>query len=76
MNLMADGVLKEMANIQKKEDEMIVKYQRERELRLRREEEKKAKVMAAAKKKMCDTLAQQAQDRKNKLADDKANLNE
>lgn len=58
MNLMADGVLKEMANIQKKEDEMIVKYQRERELRLRREEEKKAKVMAAAKKKMCDTLAQ------------------
>ena len=32
MNRMADGVLKEMDNIQKKEDEMIERYEREREV--------------------------------------------
>jgi hypothetical protein len=40
---MADGVLKDMDNAQKREDEMIAKYQREREIKLRKEETKKAK---------------------------------
>lgn len=41
MNRMADGVLKTMDDIMKKEDEMIVRYERQRELRLLREEEEK-----------------------------------
>jgi hypothetical protein len=40
---MADGVLKEMGNNQKKEDEMIAKYERQREIKLRKEEEAKKK---------------------------------
>jgi hypothetical protein len=35
MNKMADGVLRTMDDIQKKEDEMIVKYERQREIRER-----------------------------------------
>ncbi len=41
---MADGVLKEQDNMQKREDELIAKYQREREMKLRKEEERKAKL--------------------------------
>ena len=41
MNRMADGVLKDMDEAQRREDEMIQKYQRDREMKLRREEEKK-----------------------------------
>jgi len=44
MNRMADGVLKEQDNMQKREDELIAKYQREREMKLRKEEERKAKL--------------------------------
>jgi hypothetical protein len=43
MNRMADGVLKEQGEIQAKEDQMIEKYQRQRELKLRKEEDKKEK---------------------------------
>ena len=49
MNRMADGVLKELDNIQKKEDEMIAKYERQREMKMRREEELKAKKMEKQK---------------------------
>lgn len=35
MNRMADGVLKEMDDIQKKEDLMIQKYEQQREMKLR-----------------------------------------
>lgn len=35
MNKMADGVLAELDNIQKKEDEMIQKYERQKEMKLR-----------------------------------------
>jgi len=43
MNRMADGVLKEMDNNQKKEDEIIAKYEIQREQKMRKEEERKAK---------------------------------
>ena len=46
MNRMAGGVLKEMDNQQKKEDEMIAKYERLRETKLRQQEEDKAKKRA------------------------------
>lgn len=32
---MADGVLAELDNIQKKEDDMIAKYERQKEMKLR-----------------------------------------
>ena len=40
---MADGVLKEMDDAQKREDQMILHYQRQREMKMRKEEDKKAK---------------------------------
>jgi hypothetical protein len=43
MNRMADGVLKTMDGIMKKEDEMIARYERQREIKLRKEEEEKLK---------------------------------
>ena len=43
MNRMADGVLKEMDDMQKKEDELVARYQREREMKLRKEEERKSR---------------------------------
>ena len=39
MNRMADGVLAELDNIQKKEDEMIQKYERQKEMKLRQKED-------------------------------------
>jgi hypothetical protein len=35
MNKMADGVLAELDNIQKKEDDMIAKYERQKEMKMR-----------------------------------------
>ena len=46
MNRMADGVLRDMADEQKKEDEMIARYEREKEVKLRKAEEKKALKLA------------------------------
>ena len=46
MNRMADGVLKEMDNNQKREDELILQYERMRDLKLKQEEERKAKKRA------------------------------
>lgn len=46
MNRMADGVLKDMAEIQKKEDEMIARYEKEREQKEKEKEDAKAKKKA------------------------------
>jgi len=43
MNRMADGVLREQDDMQKKEDMLIVKYQREKEMKMRKDEERKAR---------------------------------
>ena len=47
---MADGVLKDMDEQQRKEDEMISRYEREREIKLRKAEETKAKKKAEEQK--------------------------
>lgn len=60
MNKMADGVLKEMDNNQKKEDEMIAKYEIQREMKLRKEEERKAKKKQMEMNDMVNMLNQQA----------------
>ena len=41
MNRMADGVLADLDAIQKKEDDMIARYEREKEMRARRTEDEK-----------------------------------
>lgn len=56
MNRMADGVLAEMDGIQKREDQMISKYQRQHELKLRKEEERKERAMKRTKENMKQTL--------------------
>jgi|TARA_B110001450_G_scaffold250367_1_gene268940 hypothetical protein len=40
---MADGVLADLDGIQKKEDQMIARYEREKEMRARRIDEEKEK---------------------------------
>ena len=52
MNRMADGVLAEMEELQKKEDQMVAKYQRQKELKLRKEEERKERMAKRAKETM------------------------
>ena len=42
MNHMADNVLNKMNSKQKNEDEMLIKYENEREMKMRRLEEKRA----------------------------------
>lgn len=43
MNRMADGVLADIDSIQRKEDQMIARYEREKEARARRIEDEKEK---------------------------------
>lgn len=69
MNRMADGVLKEMDNNQKREDEMIAKYEIQREIKLRKEEERKAKKKAMEMRDIVATLNnQQILKRENEIA--------
>lgn len=75
MNRMADGVLKELDNIQKKEDEMIAKYERQREMKMRREEELKAKKMEKQKQQIIKTLQEQEQDKKFREKELKDDMN-
>ena len=75
MNRMADGVLKEMDNMQKKEDEMIAKYERQRELKLRQQEEDKAKKKAKEQKFILQTLDKQREFREQQKKAEKDDLN-
>jgi hypothetical protein len=59
MNRMADGVLKDMAEIQKKEDEMIARYEKEREQKEKEKEDAKAKKKAEIQTNINATLAKQ-----------------
>lgn len=76
MNRMADGVLKDMDQAQRREDMIIQKYQRDREMKLRRDEEKKAKQAQRTKDKMKATLAKQEEEKKKRQLDDKDHFNE
>ena len=75
MNRMADGVLKEMDNNQKREDEMIAKYEIQREIKLRKEEEKKAKKKAMEMREMVATLNRQEAEKKEKELAIKKDMN-
>ena len=71
MNRMADGVLKEMDENQKKEDQMIEKYQRQRELKLRKDEDRKKKMKDRAMIAMCEELAKQQRDKRQRAVEEK-----
>lgn len=75
MNRMADGVLKELDNIQKKEDDMIQKYEKQREMKLRQIEEKKARKAAKDREEMKAMLAEQAKKKKEDEMAWKTDLN-
>lgn len=57
MNKMADGVLHKMGQKQKNEEEMLMRYENERELKLRALEEKRAQKAKVEQSKMRDFLA-------------------
>lgn len=76
MNRMADGVLKDMDEAQRREEEIIAKYQRDREMKQRRDEEKKARQALRNKEKMKATLAKQEEEKRRRQADDKTHFNE
>jgi hypothetical protein len=76
MNRMADGVLKDMDNMQKKEDEMIVRYEREREQKMRREEEEKAKKKQVQQTEINKMLSKQQTDKKSKEKEHKDDINQ
>ena len=75
MNRMADGVLMDLDNIQKKEDEMIAKYERQKEMKIRRDEELKAKKAEKLKKLIISTLQQQEAEKKAREKDIKTDIN-
>ena len=75
MNRMADGVLKDMAEIQRKEDEMIARYEKEREQKEKEKEDAKAKKRAEIQTNINASLAKQ-QELKAKVAkEEKDDLN-
>ena len=67
MNRMADGVLKDMAEIQKKEDDMINRYMKEFDSKTQAAEQAKAKKRADIQANINATLAKQ-QEHKEKVA--------
>ena len=76
MNKMADGVLAELDNIQKKEDEMIQKYERQKEMKLRQKEDQKARKANKEKEEMIKTLAEQSKFKRANENEWKTDLNQ
>ena len=64
MNRMADGVLQKMSQKQKYEEEMLMRYENERELRMRQLEEKRAARVKEEQQKMREFLSRQMQEKK------------
>lgn len=74
MNKMADNVLQKMANRQRFEEEMLAKYNNEREMRQRQLEEKRAERMRQEQDKMRVFLSQQVEEKKRRENDEKSNI--
>ena len=76
MNRMADGVLKDMDEQQRKEDEMITRYEREREIKMRKAEDEKAKKKAKELQEINNMLSKQQDDKKKRETDAKSDINQ
>lgn len=76
MNKMADGVLHKISKKQKYEEDMLVRYENERELRMRQLEEKRAVRTKDEQQKMRDFLGRQMAEKKEREYNDKENINQ
>ena len=76
MNKMADGVLAKMSQKQRHEEEMLVKYENEKENRLRQLEERRAQRVRDEQQKMRDFLANQMAEKKAREDNEKENINQ
>ena len=76
MNRMADGVLKDMGEADKREAEMVAKYEALRERKMRKEEEKKNKKRKQIQQEVLATLVKQEQEKRDKAREAKLHFNE
>ena len=76
MNKMADNVLQKMELKQRQEEQMLAKYENEKEMYTRKMEEKRALRLKNEQEKMRYFLAQQMAEKKAREDDDKANIDQ
>lgn len=76
MNKMAGNVLAKMESKQKQEDEMLIRYENEKEARYRQLEERRAQRQRDEQEKLRNFLAQQVAEKKAREASDKENINQ
>lgn len=74
MNKMADNVLQKMELKQRQEDDMLKRYEAERESRQRQLEERRAKKAKQEQEKMRQFLAQQVREKEVREKSDKDNI--
>ena len=73
---MADNVLSKMDAKQKFEDDMLARYENEREMRHRQMEERRMQRQKAEQEKMRDFLGQQMTEKANREKQDKENIDQ
>lgn len=76
MNKMADNVLQKMEEKQKQEDDMLRRYENEREMRQRQLEDRRLQRKKEEQEKMRQFLAQQVADKIERERKDKANIDQ
>lgn len=76
MNKMADNVLSKMDHKQKQEDEMLMRYENEKEMRQRLMEERRAQRIKQEQEKMRSFLNQQMEEKKARENADRANIDQ
>ena len=74
MNKMADSVINKMNQKQHWEDEMIARYEKEREQYQRNMEQKRLDRVKNDQEKMRNFLNQQMQEKRQRETDEKANI--
>lgn len=76
MNKMADNVLQKMEAKQKQEDDMLMRFEREREARQVALEQRRAEKAAAEKERMRQYLSAQVQEKHEREKNDKENISQ
>ena len=76
MNKMADNVLSKMDAKQKFEDDMLARYENEREMRHGQMEERRMQRQKAEQEKMRSFLAAQVQEKAMRERNDKENIDQ
>lgn len=76
MNKMADNVLNKMSKKQAWEEEMLARYENEREMHQRLMEERRLQRVKEDQSKMRDFLNQQMAEKKQRENEEKANIDQ